>query len=213
MIGPHQNQPVLSAGAPIGESRAAMIMIHGRGATASNILALVGSLNHPEFSYVAPQAAHNTWYPYSFLSPIADNEPGISSGMQVITDLLERLEAAGIPAERTMLLGFSQGACLSSEYIARHATRYGGLAALSGGLIGPVGTPRDYSGSLGGTPAFFGCSDIDPHIPKERVEESANVLGLLGANVELRLYEGMGHLVNDDEIEHVRSMMSKLIGD
>ena len=213
MIGPHQNQPVLSAGSPFGESRAAMIMIHGRGATASSILALASSLNHPEFSYVAPQAARNTWYPHSFLSPIPDNEPGISSGMQVITDMLERLDAAGIPPERTMLLGFSQGACLSSEYVARHAKRYGGLVALSGGLIGPEGTPRSYTGSLDGTPAFFGCSDVDAHIPKERVEESADILGLMGADVELRLYEGMGHLVNDDEIKYVRSMMATLVGD
>src|SRR5215211_4452158 len=171
--GPHQGQPVLHAGASLERAKAAMLMVHGRGATAESILTLTPEFDQPEFAYLAPQAAGNTWYPYSFMSPIPSNEPGISSGMAALAAVLAAIEAAGIPPERTVLLGFSQGACLASEFAARHARRYGGIVALSGGLIGPDGTPRDYAGSLDATPVFFGCSDIDPHIPKERVIHSA----------------------------------------
>lgn len=209
--GPHQGQPVLATGLPLAEARAAMVMVHGRGASAEDILTLAPALSHPAFAYLAPQARGGTWYPYSFLSPIASNEPGISSGIRAIADVLERIAAAGIPPERAMLLGFSQGACLSLEFAARHARRWGGVAGLSGGLIGPDGTPRDYSGSLDGTPVFLGCSDVDFHIPRERVEESADVLRRLGAAVTMRLYPGMGHLVNDDEIDQVRAMMESVV--
>jgi phospholipase/carboxylesterase len=212
MKGPHEGQPVAATGAPLERAGAAMIMVHGRGATAEGILGLADALDRPDFAYLAPQAAGNTWYPNSFLAPIPSNEPGISSGMAVLAGLLARVEEAGIPAERTMLLGFSQGACLASEYMARHARRYGGLAALSGGLIGPEGTPRDYAGSLEGTRAFFGCSDVDFHIPKERVTESAEVLRGLGAAVTVRLYPGMGHTVNQDEVEHVQAIMDGVLG-
>ena len=206
---PHGGQPLLTAGAPLNEARAAMIMIHGRGGRAEDILTLVPMLEHEDFSYLAPQAASNTWYPYSFLSPIPRNEPGISSGMQVISDVLDRVAAAGISPERTILLGFSQGACLAIEFSARHARRYGGVACLSGGLIGPDGTPRDYPGSLDGTPVFLGCSDVDPHIPKERVEHSAEVMRQLGADVTMRIYPGLGHVINEDERQYVRSMMAE----
>ena len=187
-----------------------MVMVHGRGATAESILTLVPALDRPRFAYLAPQAGGNTWYPYSFLAPIPSNEPGISSGLQAIREVLDRVREAGIPLERAMLLGFSQGACLALEFAARHARRYGGVAGLSGGLIGPDGTPRDYSGSMDGTPVFLGCSDVDPHIPRERVELSAEVMRQLGAAVTMRLYRGMGHLVNDDELDHVRAMMDAL---
>lgn len=207
---PHEGQPLRAAGAPLNEARAAMIMIHGRGGRAEDILTLVPNLEHEAFAYLAPQAANNTWYPYSFLAPIPQNEPGISSGMQVISGVLDKIVAAGIPPERTMLLGFSQGACLAIEFSARHARRYGGIACLSGGLIGPDGTPRDYAGSLDGTPVFLGCSDVDAHIPQERVEHSADVMRQLGAEVTMRIYPGMGHVINDDEREHVRSMMAAL---
>lgn len=207
---PHEGQPLRAAGAPLNEARAAMIMIHGRGGRAEDILTLVPNLEHEAFAYLAPQAANNTWYPYSFLAPIPQNEPGISSGMQVISGVLDKLVAAGIPPERTMLLGFSQGACLAIEFSARHARRYGGIACLSGGLIGPDGTPRDYAGSLDGTPVFLGCSDVDAHIPQERVQHSADVMRQLGAEVTMRIYPGMGHVINDDEREHVRSMMAAL---
>ena len=211
--GLHQSQPVLTAGEPLDRAQAALIMVHGRGATAESILTLADELAQPGFIYLAPQAAGYTWYPNSFLAPIPSNEPGISSGLAVITGLLDRLAEAGIPAERTMLLGFSQGACLSLEFTARHARRYGGVAGLSGGLIGPDGTPRDYAGSLAGTPIFLGCSDVDFHIPKERVEYSAEVLQRLGGDVTTRLYPGMGHLVNQDEINFVRKMMAALVSE
>ena len=185
-----------------------MVMIHGRGATAESILTLVRAIDTPGFAYLAPQAAGNTWYPNSFLAPIVTNEPGISSGLAAIDDVLGRISAAGIPPEKTMLLGFSQGACLSLEYAARHARRYGGIAGLSGGLIGPDGTPRDYPGSFESTPIFLGCSDVDGHVPAERVRETAGVFNKMGAVVTIRLYPGMGHLVNDDEINAVRAMMA-----
>jgi len=209
--GPHQGQPVLRAGAPLEHAKAAMLMVHGRGATAESILTLAPEFERPDFAYLAPQAADNTWYPYGFMSPIPSNEPGISSGMAALAAVLAAIEEAGIPAERTVLLGFSQGACLATEFAARHARRYGGVIALSGGLIGPDGTPRDYAGSLGGTPVFLGCSDIDPHIPKERVIHSADVLRALGGAVDARLYRGMGHTVNQDEIDAVRAMMGQLV--
>lgn len=211
MTGPHQGQPVATAGAELQGATAAMILVHGRGASAADILTLVPALDRPGFAYLAPQAAGGTWYGNSFLAPIASNEPGITSGMKAISDLLERVEAAGIPPERTVLLGFSQGACLSLEYAARHAGRYGGIACLSGGLIGPDGTPRDYPGSMEGTPVFLGCSDVDFHIPAERVRASAEVMERLGADVTLRLYPGMGHLVNDDEISQVQGIMDAVL--
>ena len=211
MNGPHQGQPVATAGAPLERARAAMVMVHGRGASAESILTLVPSLDRPDFAYLAPQAQGNAWYPNSFLAPIPSNEPGISSGMQAIADVLARVEEAGIPLERTVLLGFSQGACLASEFVAQHARRRGGLAALSGGLIGPDGTPRDYAGSLDGTPVFLGCSDVDFHIPAARVELSARVLEELGGEVEMRLYRGMGHTVNEDELAFVQGMMDGVL--
>lgn len=208
-VGPHQTQPVLTAGKGIENATAAMVMIHGRGATAESILSLADELAHPDFAYLAPQAAGNTWYPNRFLAPIASNEPYLSSGLATISQILDRLSEVGIPPERTVLLGFSQGACLALEFAARHARRYGGLVGLSGGLIGPDGTPRDYPGSLGGTPVFLGCSDIDFHIPKERVLHSADVLRRLGGQVTTKLYPNMGHTVNQDELDSVRNMMAE----
>ena len=205
--GPHQGQPLLTAGEALEKARAAMIMIHGRGASAEDILELAAELKQPGFVFLAPQASGHAWYPNSFLAPIASNEPELSSGLAVIAALLERLAGAGIPAERTMLLGFSQGACLTLEFAARNARRYGGVVGLSGGLIGPDGTPRDYAGSLARTPVFLGCSDVDPHIPRERVEESAEVLRRLGGDVTARLYPRMGHMVNRDELRFVQGMM------
>jgi predicted esterase len=188
-----------------------MVMVHGRGGTADNILALSGELAIAGLAYLAPQAAGNTWYPLSFLSPTEQNEPGISSGLAAITDVLVTIGRAGIPPERTMLLGFSQGACLALEFTARAARRFGGVAGLSGGLIGPEGTPRDYSGSLSGTPIFLGCSDVDPHIPAPRVIETATVLRRLGGDVDMRIYPGMGHTINEDEIEAVRGITQTAI--
>lgn len=201
---------VLAAGSPLGQATAAMILVHGRGATAEDILSLGRELGRPDLAYLAPQAEGYSWYPYSFLAPMERNEPGLSNGLALLGHLVERLEAEGIPPERTVLLGFSQGACLSLEYAARNARRFGGLAALSGGLIGPPGTPRDYPGSLDGTPVFLGCSDRDPHIPLQRVQESTQVLERMGGDVTERIYPGMGHTVNEDEIERVRTLLAGL---
>jgi phospholipase/carboxylesterase/glyoxalase family protein len=204
---PHRGQPVLSYGQRLEDSRAAMVMLHGRGANARDILGIADVLGRPDFAYVAPDAAGGTWYPYSFLAPIPQNEPWLSSALSFVARVVEQVQAAGIPAERTMLLGFSQGACLALEFTARNARRYGGVAALTGGLIGPDGTPRDYAGSLDGTPIFIGSANPDPHIPVARVHESERVLAGMGALVTKRIYPGMGHTVNDEEIEHVRSLM------
>ena len=209
--GPHQGLPLRVAGEPLASARAAMIMVHGRGATAEDILLLAAELPQPGFAYLAPEAAGDTWYPNSFLAPIASNEPGLSSGLAVIASLLDHASEAGIPAERVVILGFSQGACLALEFVARHARRYGGVIALSGGLIGPAGTPRDYPGSLAGTPVFLGCSDIDPHIPKERVLQSAEVLQALGGRVTAKLYPRLGHTINRDEILIARGIVDGVI--
>jgi phospholipase/carboxylesterase len=163
-----------------------------------------------EAAYLAPQAAQREWYPQSFLAPVEANEPGRSSGLQAIRDALAAVNEAGISTDRTLVVGFSQGGCLATEYLARNPRRYGGLAALSGGLIGETIDPDDYEGDLADTPAFFGCSDVDPHIPKERVHESANVFERLGAAVETRLYEGMGHTVNQDELDYVSRLIGRL---
>jgi predicted esterase len=209
--GPHQGQPVLAAGETLERAKAAMIMLHGRGALAEDILSLATELNQPGFLFLAPQAAGYSWYPNSFLAPIASNEPGISSGIAVISALFERLTDAGIGPERTILLGFSQGACLSLEFASRNARRYGGVAGLSGGLIGPNDTKWDYPGSLQGTPVFLGCSEKDMHIPQERVQLSAEVLQQQGGTVIVRLYRHMGHTINEDELETVRAMMASLL--
>ena len=210
---PHKNQPVLTAGKRLDEAQAALILVHGRGATAESILTLSHELHHPDFAYLAPQAAGNSWYPYSFLTPIADNEPGISSAIAMLVQLVEKVVAAGISQDHIMIGGFSQGACLALEFAARNARRYGGLLGFSGGLIGPDGTPRDYPGSLDGTPIFLGCSDADFHIPKERVLLTAEVLEKLGGKVTTRLYPAMGHTINQDEINFARSMIQKVHSD
>lgn len=209
--GPHQSQPVYTVGKPLDEVKAAMILIHGRGASAQNILELAQELSHSDFAYLAPQAANSTWYPYSFLEPVTRNEPGITSGLQVIGDLVDQIEAAGIPAERIVLAGFSQGACLASEFVARNTRRYGGLLVFSGGLIGSPDTPRDYTGSLAGTPVFLGCSDVDFHIPLARVEETAVVFTSLGAHVNKQIYPGMAHTIVPDELEHARKIVQSVI--
>lgn len=208
--GPHQSQPIYHRGRPLESAAAAMILIHGRGASAVDILLLGDELAHPDFAYLAPQAANSTWYPYSFLMPIEQNEPGLSSVLVKVDEIVAHIEAAGIPPERIVLAGFSQGACVASEYVARHARRFGGLLVFSGGLIGPPGTPRDYPGSLGGTPVFIGCSDRDPHIPLARVEETAEVLKKIGGDVDLRIYPGMPHTIIQDEIDRAKLIVERV---
>jgi len=208
---PHRGQPVLAAGAPLDKAKGAMLMVHGRGASAEDILGLALELRHTDFAYLAPQAADNAWYPYRFMEPMERNEPWLSSALDKLASILGQIAVAGIPAEQTLILGFSQGACLSLEFGARHARRYGGLVGLSGGLIGPDATPRDYPGSLGGTPVFLGCSNVDPHIPQARVDETAAVLRALGGEVSERIYPNMAHTVNRDELQAVREIMDTLV--
>lgn len=207
--GPHQGQSILHRGKPLDEAKAAMVLVHRRGGSSHSIFQFI-NLPHPEIAFFAPQAGGHTWYPYSFLAPIPQNEPGISSGLQAIADLVAHIEAAGIPAEKIIIGGFSQGACLASEFVARNARRYGGLLVFSGGLIGPPGTPRNYEGSLGGTPVFIGCSDVDFHIPVERVEETAVTLQTLGASVTKKIYPNMGHLIIPDELEQAQQIVKNL---
>jgi predicted esterase len=209
MGGPHQGQPVLVAGEPLAKAHSAMILVHGRGASAADIMTVGAELMLPGFAYLAPQAAGGTWYPYPFTTPIEKNEPYLSSALEVLATLLKSIEET-VPAERVVLLGFSQGACLTLEFAARNARRYGGVVGLSGGLIGPDGTPRDYPGDFAETPTFLGCSDVDPHIPKERVLETGAVFERMGAGVTVRLYPGMAHTVSADEIQSLNEMIKPL---
>ncbi|HJS20023.1 MAG TPA: dienelactone hydrolase family protein [Anaerolineales bacterium] len=209
--GPHHGQPIRMAGELLNRAQVAMLMIHGRGASAEDILTLADQFHQPGVAYLAPQAANNTWYPNRFLVPLAENEPWLSSALMFVGDVFSQTVETGIPSERVILLGFSQGACLTLEFAARNARRFGGLVGLSGALIGPEDTPRDYAGSLNGTPVFLGCSDVDFHVPKERVHQTAEVLKKLGGSVTERLYPNMDHGVNQDEIEFVRGMMQSLI--
>ena len=209
--GPHQGQELLTAGKPLNEARAALILIHGRGASAYDILELGHYLAPSEMAQLAPQAANSSWYPYSFLSPLAQNEPDLSSALAVITDLVAQVEEAGIPAEKIIIGGFSQGACLVSEFAARNARRYGGLLIFSGGLIGPAITTDTYTGSLAGTPIFAGCSNVDFHIPLQRVEETGAVLAELGGAVTKKIYPNMGHTINQDEIDEARKIVGRVV--
>lgn len=211
MNGPHQGQPLVTAGTSLDEAEATVVLVHGRGATARSIVRMAEAFHSPGVAYLAPQANRNTWYPNPFTAPVESNEPGRTSGLRAIADAIDEANDAGVPTERVMLLGFSQGACLGSEFVARNPRRYGGLAALSGGLIGETIDPDDYAGDLERTPVFFGCSDVDPHIPEERVHESADVFERLNADVTRRLYPGMGHTINEDEGERVSAMIADLV--
>src|SRR5215210_7642662 len=177
---PHGGQRMLIGGAPLNNARGGLIAIHGRGAGAEDIMALAREVAPATVAILAPQAAGNTWYPYRFLAPTEQNEPYLSSALRIVADLIALLSEQGIPSERVALLGFSQGACLALEAAARNAQRYAAVVGFSGGLIGPPGTSFDFPGSLEGTPVFIGSSDVDPHIPKERVEESAAAFERLG---------------------------------
>ena len=200
----------MAAGAPLGTSPVVVIMVHGRNAAPANILDLLPRLDRPDLSYLAPAAAGRTWYPFSFMAEKEKNEPGLSSGLWVLEQLVQDVVRGGIRRDRLVLLGFSQGACLTAEFAVRHADRYGGVILYSGGVIGPPGTVWEYPGSFAGTPVFLGCSDVDNHVPKTRVDESAAVFTRMGASVTERIYPHMGHTVNDDEIGFTRGLLSQL---
>ena len=206
----HQAQPVETAGAPLDSADAAVLMLHGRGATPGSVLALAREFDAPGVAYLVPAAANRTWYPDPFTAPIESNQPHLDSALATVEKRLAEIEDAGIPPERTVLLGFSQGACLAAEFAARNPRRYGGVVALSGGLIGPEVSADEYAGSLDGTPAFVGCSDADPHVPLERVDATGDVLEELGADVTERIYPGMGHTINAEEVEFVGKMIDGL---
>jgi len=210
-LDPHAGQPVRAAGEPLARARAALVLLHGRGATADDILTLADAIGHPGLAYLAPQAAGFSWYPLPFLAPLDANEPYLSSALALVDAVVAQIGQAGLAPDRIALAGFSQGACLALEYAARHARRYGAVLAFSGGLIGPDGTPRDYAGSLDGTPVFLGCGDRDPHIPLPRVEHSADVLARLGGEVIRRIYPGMGHIINEDELATARELLRPLV--
>ena len=199
-------QRIVQGGEPLASARAAMILLHGRGASAEDIMTIAAEIQRPGWAYLAPQAAGSAWYPNPFTAPLERNEPYLSAALDMLSNLVQRVEAT-VPAQRVVLLGFSQGACLTLEWAARHARRYGAVAGLSGGLIGPDGTPRDYPGSFDGTPAFLGCSDVDPYIGKERVIEASEVFQRMGARATLRLYPGMAHTVSAEEIAEVRALV------
>ncbi|MGD8747121.1 MAG: dienelactone hydrolase family protein [Balneolaceae bacterium] len=208
--GPHQNQPIFTAGTDVRSAQMAMILIHGRGASAQSMLRLSEEFEREDIHYRALRAEGNTWYPRSFMAPLDMNEPGISSGIQAIYDCIGDLNQAGITTDHMILLGFSQGACLATEFAARHPRRYGGIVGFSGGLIGEMVDPGNYEGSLDETPVFLGCSDNDPHIPEERVETTALVFRTLTADVTKRIYQGMGHTVNQDELRFVSNLINQL---
>jgi phospholipase/carboxylesterase len=210
---PHHNQPILYRGKPLGSAKAAVILVHGRGASAEDILSLAEELSFPEFAYYAPEAADHSWYPYSFLAPFERNQPWLDSALRLLARIVEDTIAGGVPRNKIALMGFSQGACLSTEFISRNAVQYGALIAFTGGLIGPLGTQFAYSGDLAGTPCFLGAGDPDAHVPWARVEESAAVLAKLGGEVTLRRYPGMPHTINDEEIERARNILSGLAGE
>jgi predicted esterase len=214
-VDPHGSETLLMSGQPLGEGAGVLLLVHGRGADPESIAELARAHGVEDFTLLAPAAAGNSWYPNSFLAPTEHNEPGLSSALGVLKGLTDRVLKAGVPSERLVFMGFSQGACLASEFVRRTPRRYGGLVVYSGGIIGPMGTtwslaPEDLPGSLEGTPVFLGCSDVDHHIPVERVHETARVFEAMGAQVEKRIYPGMGHVVNRDELAFVQGLLRRV---
>jgi predicted esterase len=210
--GPHAPPRVLLAGEAPESARAAVVLCHGRGGCAEDILDLRHELEAPGVTFAAPDAAGETWYPLPFIAPLDYNEPHLSSALALLGAVVGELERRGVPAERQLLLGFSQGGCLALEYAVRNARRYGAIVGLSAGLIGPHGTRWDFGGDLEGTPVLLGCGDSDPHIPHVRLLESAAVLGERGGEVDLRVYPGLGHNINRDELGAVRTLVETLLG-
>lgn len=211
--GPHQGKPVLTACSPLTDAHATLVMIHGRGSTANNILELARVISNPHLACIAPQADNNVWYPHSFLAPLVKNEPALSSAFQALEDAIAMSTLAGISQQKIILGGFSQGACIVSEFVARQGKRFGGLLVFSGGLIGPPGTPRAYPDGLDGLPVLIGCSNVDPHVPINRVNETSHILTQLGASVDKQIYPNMGHTINDDELDRARKIVGAVTED
>jgi len=205
---PHGGGELLEAGLPPEEARLTVILLHGRGGSARDILSLAPELGADDAAFLAPEAYGSSWYPMSFMAPTASNEPGLSSALRRVSEIVTELDQRGVPAERVVLLGFSQGACLALEFAARSGRRFGGVVAFSGGVIGPPGRSFEVQGDLEGTPVFLGCSDLDPHIPLARVKESSAYLRALGAEVDERIYAGMPHTINNDEIVAARILLA-----
>jgi phospholipase/carboxylesterase len=204
----HQKE-IVTAGKKLTETKKALILVHGRGATAEDILGLGGELNVSDFALIAPQATNHTWYPYSFLAPVKQNEPWLSSAIQVLSDVVADIKKAGIEDQNIFFAGFSQGACLTLEFVTRNARRWGGVAAFTGGLIGDKIYNENYGGDFAGTPVFIGTSDPDPHVPVERVYASANILKSMNASVTEKIYPDMGHTISMDEIAIVNKIIFK----
>ena len=207
---PHGVTPVLAAGSPLGEAQVAVVLVHGRGASAEEILGFSRPLARPGVAFLAPQAADHSWYPQRFLAPLAVNEPWLQSALAKLAGLRETIAAAGVPEQRIVWLGFSQGACLASEFVARHPRRWGGLVAAVGGRIGPQGTAFEDGGDLARTPVYLGCGDSDPHIPWPRVEESATAFTRQNAEVTLRRYPGFPHAVHPEAVSFTRRLLEEL---
>ena len=206
-LDPHANQPVLHAGAPLASAAGVVILLHGRGASAEDILSLGAAFQLPKLAYIAPQAAGSTWYPNSFLAPRETNEPFVTSALARIASLVAEIQSAGIPRDRIVIAGFSQGACLSTEFVASNPARYAGVLAFTGGLIGPLDADLHHEGSLDGTPALLFSGDPDPHVPWQRVEDSADELERMGAVVQSFRYPGRPHTVSAPEILHARTLL------
>ncbi len=208
IVDPHAERPLVAAGTPLAQSKGAMILLHGRGASAEDILGLGAALVPAGWAMLAPQAAGNTWYPYSFLAPWEENEPYLSSALGQVKMAVDKALSAGVPAERIVVAGFSQGACLSTEFVGRNPRRYGGLLAFTGGLIGPLDAPLTLTGNLAGTPVLLSSGDPDPHVPWARVEQSGALLGEIGGQVSLRRYPGRPHTVSADEVRVARELLA-----
>jgi len=203
----HRKSNFIHQGAPLAEAQSLMLMVHGRGASAESILSLAQYFDAPHRAFIAPQATQSTWYPYPFIAPIAQNEPYLSDALALLKFWVDEAQAQGLRSDQIYLLGFSQGACLSLEFAARHPQAYAGIFGLSGGLIGPMGQLSNYTGDMHNTPVFLGCSDVDSHIPQKRVEESAEVFSRLGAQVTMQIYPNMGHTIIEPEITTIQKMM------
>lgn len=204
---PHANAKVEHTGAPLNQASAALIMIHGRGGSSQDMLALWEYIETAGVAVLVPEAVGNTWYPHPFMQPREQNEPWLTSALAAVRRQVDAVVRAGISTERLYLLGFSQGACLTTQFVAENPARYAGVFGLSGGLIGPPGTEFAFEGDLAGTPVYLGCSNVDPHIPEQRVRETADVLEHLGGSVTMQLFEDAPHTVMQEEIEVIRDAL------